>query len=81
MFLEIITLDRKIFEGEVDCIVVPAKEGELTILPNHIPLISPLKKGKIKVKKEREEKIFEIEEGILRVGKEKVNILIVDYGS
>jgi F-type H+-transporting ATPase subunit epsilon len=88
MLAKIISLDKKIFEGEVEAVVVPGKEGQLTILPNHIPLICPLGKGKIKVVKKRKENeiemeeriFFEIEEGILKVDKDGVKILIVPYG-
>jgi len=88
MLAKIISLDKKNFEGEVEAVVVPGKEGQLTILPNHIPLICPLKKGKIKVVKKRKEKgiemeeriFFEIEEGILKVDKEGVKILIIPHG-
>jgi F-type H+-transporting ATPase subunit epsilon len=81
MLAKIISLDKKIFEGEVEAVVVPGKEGQLTILPNHIPLICPLKKGKIKVIGKKEERIFfEVEEGILKVDKDGVKILIVPHG-
>jgi len=77
MLAEIISLDKKVFEGEVESVVVPGKEGQLTVLPNHIPLICPLKKGKIRIIKEKKEIEFEIEEGILKIDKEGVKILII----
>jgi F-type H+-transporting ATPase subunit epsilon len=77
MLAEIISLDKKVFEGEVESVVVPGKEGQLTVLPNHIPLICPLKKGKIRIIKEKKETEFEIEEGILKIDKEGVKILII----
>ena len=80
MLVKIISLDRTIFEGETEFIVVPAKGGQLTILPHHVPLICPLVRGKIRVKEEEKEKIFEIEEGILKVDKEGVKILITPHG-
>jgi len=40
----------------------------LTILSHHISLICPLGKGKVEIKKDKE-KVFEIEEGILKVDK------------
>jgi F-type H+-transporting ATPase subunit epsilon len=77
MLAEIISLDKKVFEGEVESVVVPGKEGQLTVLPNHIPLICPLKKGKIRIIKEKKETELEIEEGILKIDKEGVKILII----
>jgi F-type H+-transporting ATPase subunit epsilon len=79
MFVKIVRLDKIIFKGEVKEVVVPGKHSQLTILSHHIPLICPLGKGKVKIKKNKE-KVFEIEEGILKVDKKEVNILLTHYG-
>ena len=47
MFLEIITPDKNIFEGEVKLVQVPGSKGTFEILKNHAPIISTLEKGKI----------------------------------
>jgi len=77
MVLNLISLDKIIYQGEVYSITLPGADGQLTILPHHIPLITPLKKGKIKIKDIAEKEIFfEIEGGILEVKPEEVNILV-----
>ncbi len=45
--LKIITQERLILEEEVDQVTFPTTEGELTILPEHIPLIAGLKSGDV----------------------------------
>ncbi len=45
--LKIITPERLILEEEVDQVTFPTTEGELTILPEHIPLIASLKSGDV----------------------------------
>jgi len=65
--LAIYSIKGTIFEGECDFVTLPGSEGELTILPKHIPLITYLKKGKIRIKKEDELLNFDIESGILEV--------------
>ncbi len=45
--LKIVTPERLILEDMVDQVVVPTTEGEITILPMHIPLIAPLASGDI----------------------------------
>jgi len=80
MLVKIIGLDKIIFEGEAKEIVVPGKQGQLTILPHHIPLICPLGRGKIKIRKEDEEKNFEIGEGILKVDKKEISVLVIPHG-
>jgi F-type H+-transporting ATPase subunit epsilon len=87
MLVRLIALDKIIFEGEAEAIVVPGKQGQLTILPHHLPLICPLGKGKIKINKKKEKEeltieeriFFEIEEGILKVNKEGVDALVVTH--
>ena len=43
--LKIISPEKIIFEGEVDEVLVPGKDGELGILPKHISLLAALKAG------------------------------------
>jgi len=49
MYLEIITPDKKVFEGEVNLVQLPGSKGSFTVLKNHAPIISTLEKGTIKV--------------------------------
>ncbi len=49
MYLEIITPDKKVFEGEVNLVQLPGSKGSFTILKNHAPIISTLEKGTIRV--------------------------------
>jgi F-type H+-transporting ATPase subunit epsilon len=49
MYLEIITPDKKVFEGEVNLVQLPGSKGSFTLLKNHAPIISSLDKGIIKV--------------------------------
>lgn len=76
MLVNIINLEKIIYSDETDEAVLPGKEGQLTILPNHTPLITLLTKGEIKIRKKGEERIFEISEGILEVNLREVNILV-----
>jgi len=49
MYLEIITPDKKIFEGEVNFVQLPGSKGSFTMLKNNAPIISTVEKGKITV--------------------------------
>ena len=51
MRLKIVTPERTVFEDEVDSVTLPARDGEITILPHHIPLVSLLMSGVITVKR------------------------------
>lgn len=71
MHLEIITPDKKLFEGEAKSVIVPGSEGSLGILNNHAPMIASLKKGKVKA----DGQTFEIKGGVVEVLKNKVIVL------
>jgi F-type H+-transporting ATPase subunit epsilon len=78
MKVEIITPDSTIFTGDnVGLIQLPGIDGSFEVLNNHAPLISVLKKGKIKVinKGEKEEQFFEINGGVIEVVNNKVLVL------
>jgi len=75
MNLEIITPDTTIYKGEAELIQLPGIDGSFEILNNHAPLISALKKGKIKIKKRGKEEFFDINGGVIEVLENKVLIL------
>ncbi len=74
MKLEIISPEKKLFEGEASSIVVPAVDGSLGILDNHAPLISALKKGVVEIKGNTNTE-FPINGGVVEVLTNKVVIL------
>ena len=76
--LEIITPDKVVLKDSVDEIVVPTKNGEITILPNHTPLLTKMKEGELVIKKSQKVLYFAILGGFLEVQNNNVNIL-ADY--
>src|SRR3989338_5548929 len=48
---EITTPERTVYKEEIDQVTVPTVAGEITILPNHIPLVSQLMAGELAVKR------------------------------
>ena len=49
MKLEVITPEKKMFEGEVEAVRFPGVDGSFQVLKGHAPIISSLSEGKIKV--------------------------------
>ncbi len=47
--LDIITQEKPTFSGQIEALSAPATEGEVTILPNHIPLFTKLNPGEVKI--------------------------------
>lgn len=55
MYLEIITPDKKIFEGEVEAATFPGSKGSFQVLKDHAPLVSSLSKGKVSYRNTKKE--------------------------
>jgi len=76
MHLEIITPDKKIFEGEVAIVTFPGSDGSFQVLNNHAPLVSLLKDGVVEYKtSEKETTQVNITGGVVEVLKNKVIVL------
>ena len=74
--VEIVNPEKSFFSKEdVTEVVVPAFEGEMGILKDHIPIISFLKPGIIKVLRQSEEESYFIEDGILEFKENNLSIL------
>jgi len=73
--LEIVTPDKKFFTEEVEMITVAGIEGELGILKNHIPLVTPLAIGKVRIKQDGKVRVAAVAEGYLDVQKDKTTIV------
>lgn len=77
MKLFIYKLGETLYEGDASSITLPSADGELTILPHHIPLVTYLKAGTIHIKNEDKITDFPISGGFAEVKGEKT-ILLVD---
>ncbi|MDG1730803.1 MAG: F0F1 ATP synthase subunit epsilon [Algibacter sp.] len=49
MYLEIVSPEATLFNGEVTSIVVPGTHGDFELLNNHAPIVSILKEGVVKI--------------------------------
>jgi F-type H+-transporting ATPase subunit epsilon len=76
--LEIITPEKRLFEGKVKLVQVPGAKGSFEILNSHAPIISTLTSGKIKVILETDkQEFFEITSGMVEVKSNLITILAV----
>jgi F-type H+-transporting ATPase subunit epsilon len=74
MTLEILTPDKKVYEGEVTSVTVPGTMGSFEILNNHAPIISTLEDGKLTVRGAKAD-VFFIKGGVVEVNNNKVMVL------
>ena len=75
MTLEILTPDKKVFEGDVTAVTVPGTLGSFQILKDHAPIISTLEDGMVIVKGNNSEEIFNIKGGVVEVLDNKIIVL------
>jgi len=78
MTLEILTPDKKVFEGEVNSVTLPGTLGSFEILNNHAPIISTLEDGKLIVRgsgKDGKEDVFLIKGGVVEANNNQVMVL------
>lgn len=73
--LEIVTPERLIFSEQVNSLVVRGVEGELGILPGHVPFVTPLQIAPVSIKADGKELKIAVAGGFVEVRKEKVVIL------
>lgn len=73
---EIATPEKVILSERVMLVVVPTKSGEITLLPEHIPLVSVLDSGVIEAKKEDGSMIImAVSGGMIEVKKDAITVL------
>jgi F-type H+-transporting ATPase subunit epsilon len=73
---EIVTPEKVVLKEQVLQVTVPTEEGEITVLPDHIPLVSILKPGVLELKKlDKEMEIISVSGGFIEVLRDKVVIL------
>ena len=74
--LQIVTPERIVFSEEgVDSVTLPGSEGELTVLPEHAPLMTALHPGVLYFRKGGEEIDVALSGGFLEVRDDKVTVL------
>ncbi len=73
---EIVTPERIVLKQEILQVTVPTQAGEITVLPDHIPLISILKPGVLEIKTlNKETEIMSVSGGFIEVLRDKIVIL------
>ncbi|HMG91291.1 MAG TPA: ATP synthase F1 subunit epsilon [Chryseolinea sp.] len=75
MHLEILTPEKKYFEGDVSIVTFPGADGSFQVMDNHAPLISLLKEGVVEYKAKEGTQTLGITGGVVEVLRNKVILL------
>jgi F-type H+-transporting ATPase subunit epsilon len=73
--LEIVTPEARVYSDTVDTVVIPTVEGEVGILPGHIPLVTQVGAGELRATKGGVTQLLVVGGGFAQVTGEKVSIL------
>ena len=72
--LEIVTPEKQLYNGLVEEILCQTEEGELGILNMHMPMVTALKKGNLRIKADSRWEEIPLETGIMEMTGEKAVI-------
>jgi F-type H+-transporting ATPase subunit epsilon len=73
--LEIVTPEARVFSDDVDMVTLPGSEGEMGVLPNHMPLMTQLLAGEIIVRKGSEQFFLAVGDGFVEITGDRVSVL------
>ncbi len=75
LHLEIVTPEARTFSGEAQMVVVPGVEGDLGILPDHMPLMTQVNPGELRITTVNGDQYLAIGSGFLEVLPDRVSIM------
>lgn len=73
--LEIVTPEEKIYSEDVDMVTLPGREGELGVYPKHVPVLTTLKPGELRLIKDGRETSMAVGEGFVEIKGDAVSVL------
>jgi F-type H+-transporting ATPase subunit epsilon len=73
--LEIVTPEAKVYSDTVDSVVVPTFEGEIGVLPGHIPLLTQVEHGELRVTKGATTSWLAVGGGFAQIDGDRVRVL------
>ena len=73
--LEIVTPETTAYSEDVEMVTLPGVEGELGVYPNHVPLLTTLNPGELRVLKGGKETFLAIGEGFVEITGSSVSVL------
>lgn len=73
--LEIVTPEARVYNDTIDSVVIPTSEGEVGILPGHIPLLTQVEHGELRVMKGSETLFLAVGGGFAEIEGDRVHVL------
>lgn len=75
LILEIVTPEARVYSDTIDTVVIPTLAGEIGILPGHLPLLTQVEHGELRVTKNAQTAALVVGQGFAQIQGDKVSIL------
>jgi F-type H+-transporting ATPase subunit epsilon len=76
LHVDIVSAEQSIFSGEAEMIIAPGEAGELGIMPEHMPLLTRIKPGVVRIRAAgAEEEVIYVSGGMMEVQPDRVTVL------
>jgi F-type H+-transporting ATPase subunit epsilon len=73
--LEIVTPDAVVYSEDVDMVTLPGVEGQMGVLPQHVPLMTQMVPGEMIVRKGGQDRFLAVGEGFVEITGDRVAVL------
>jgi F-type H+-transporting ATPase subunit epsilon len=73
--LEIVTPEARVYTDTIDSVVIPTTSGEIGILPGHIPLLTQMEGGELRVTKNGQTHRLAVGSGFVEIEADRVHVL------
>jgi F-type H+-transporting ATPase subunit epsilon len=74
--VDIVSAEQAIFSGDAEMVIAPGESGELGILPEHVPLLTRVKPGTVRIQREgAPEEVIYVSGGMMEVQPDRVTVL------
>jgi F-type H+-transporting ATPase subunit epsilon len=73
--VDIVSAESSIYSGQAERVVAPGEAGELGILPEHVPLLTRIKPGTVRIVNGAEEEVIYVSGGMMEVQPDGVTVL------
>ena len=76
---QLVSPEKEYFSGSTEMVVLPGEEGDFSVLPDHAPIITYLRPGRMTIKSEKgDELIYFVASGFVKINENYCQVL-VDY--
>jgi F-type H+-transporting ATPase subunit epsilon len=73
--LEIVTPEARVYSDTIDSVDIPTVDGEIGVLPGHIPLITQVASGELRVRKGAQVSCLAVSGGFAQISGDRVSVL------